>query len=130
MAPRRLTAMVWLGCLRLRLGRLMTTRWKSRFPDRIRIRKSGFSGFPDFFHFWHVVSQIKGLGMPVRNPQKFPDFRIRMIREIQKTGKNGFFSLLACSLSNQRSWQARSKSVKISGFPELVDPDPEPPLRV
>ena len=42
-----------------------------------------------FFHFWHVVSQIEGLCKPVRNPQKFPDFRIRLIR---KTGKTGFFT--------------------------------------
>ena len=42
------------------------------------------------FHFWQIVSQItKGLGKPVRNLQKFPDFRIRLIR---KTGKTGFFT--------------------------------------
>ena len=41
------------------------------------------------FHFWHVVSQIEGLGKPVRNLQKFPDFRVNRIR---KSGKTGFFT--------------------------------------
>ena len=58
--------------------------------DRIRnpdpeIRKNRI------FHFWHVVSQIEGLGKPVRNLQKIPDFQIRLIREIRKTGNTGFF---------------------------------------
>ena len=33
--------------------------------------------------FWHVVSQIKCLGKPVSNSQKFRDFRNRLIRKIK-----------------------------------------------
>ena len=33
------------------------------------------------------------------------------------------FSLLACSISNWRSWQARSESARISGFLDPVDPE-------
>ena len=34
-------------------------------------------------------------------------------------------SLFANSISNQPSWQARSKSARISGFPDPVDPGRE-----
>ena len=83
LAPRRPTVMV---------GVSTASSWPSDddpmdATDRIRnpdpeIRKNRI------FHFWHVVSQIEGLGKPVRNLQEFPDFRIRLIR---KTGKTGFF---------------------------------------
>ena len=65
MAPRRPTGMV---------GVSTASSWPSddepmECPDRIRnpdpeIRKNRI------FHFWHVVSQIEGLGKPVWNLQE------------------------------------------------------------
>ena len=37
---------------------------------------------------------------------------------------------LACSISNERSLQARFKSAKISGLREPVDPEPESKNRI
>ena len=37
--------------------------------------------------------------------------------------KKRIFSIFANSISNLLSWQARSKSARISGFPDPVDPE-------
>ena len=87
MAPRRPTVMV---------GVSTASSWPSD-DDPMEVPVPGPDPDPEIrknriFHFWHVVSQIKGLGKPVRNLQKFPDFRNRLIR-IR-------VHFLACSISN------------------------------
>ena len=42
------------------------------------------NGKKRIFHFWQVVSQIKGLGKPVWNLQEIPDFWIQLMTNICK----------------------------------------------
>ena len=69
------------------------------FRIRSGSRRSGSGSGSSGSTFWHVVSQMKGLGKPVSNLLRFMDFRNWLIR-IRKTRFLYFLHLLVSLIKN------------------------------